>query len=145
MRKMLSAVVASLAVAGGAAAIAGAAHAQPYGYYTGPGHYGYRYDPPRAYGYGGGYTPYSYYNGYNDYGGYQGYGGNGYYGSSGAALAGALLGAMIAPEVLGHAPYDEFGPDPNGMIAPDGPRIKCKLVNGYDSYDGRYRTRRQCW
>jgi hypothetical protein len=137
MRKMLIAAAAGLAVAGGASAVSGAAQAQPYGYYTGNGYYGYRYDPPRAYGYDGRYTPYGYYNGYTPYGT------TAYSGSAG--LAGALLGAVIAPEVLGHAPYDQYGPDPNGMIAPDGHRIKCKLMDSYDSYYGQYRTRRECW
>lgn len=136
MRKMLSALVAGLAVAGGAGAIAGAAAAQPYGYYTGPGYYGYRYVPPRAYGEDGAYTPYSYYNGYGVYG-------NSYYG--GAGVAGALLGVAIAPELLGHAPYDQYGPDPNGMIAPDGHRIKCKLRNIYDGAYRGYVMRRECW
>ena len=140
MRKMLTAAAASLAVAGGAAALTGTAQAQPYGYYTGNGYYAYRYDPPRSYGSDGRYTPYSYYNGYNGYGAY-----GGDYGTSEAALAGALLGAVISPDVLGHAPYDQFGPDPNGMIAADGHRIKCKLMDSYDSYYGAYRTRRQCW
>jgi len=143
MRKTLCALVAGLAVAGGAAVIAGAAAAQPYGYYVAPGYYGYRYAPPRVYDYDGRYTPYGYYNGYSgSYG--SGYFGNSYYGSS-AGLAGALLGAVIAPEVLGRAPSDQYGPDPNGMIAPDGHRIKCKLRNAYDSYSGGYVTRRECW
>lgn len=135
MRKMLSAVVAGLAVAGGAAAIAGAAQAQPYGYYPAPGGYGYRYDPPRVYDSDGRYTTYSYYNGYGAYDGAAG----------AAGVAGALLGAAIAPEILGHAPYDRYGPDPNGMVAPDGHQIKCKLVDTYDGYYGRYMTRRECW
>ena len=130
MRKMLIAAAASLAVAGAATALTGAAQAQPYGYYTPGGGYAYRYDPPRTYGYDGRYN---------------GYYGNDDYGSSDAAIASALLGATIAPDVLGHAPYDQYGPDPNGMVAPDGHLIKCKLVNSYDGDYGGYRTRRQCW
>ena len=34
-------------------------------------------------------------------------------------------------------PFDRYGPDPNGMIAPDGHRIKCKLQ---DDYGYRYAT-----
>ncbi len=37
--------------------------------------------------------------------------------------------------VAGHAPYDLYGPDPNGAIAPDGYRIKCKIIEG----------QRECW
>jgi hypothetical protein len=132
MRKMLTATAAGLAVASGAMALAGAAQAQPYGHYTSDGRYAYTYEAPRAYGYDGRYLPYGYYNGYSGY-------------SSEAALAGALLGAAIAPDILGHAPYDQFGPDPNGMVASDGHLIKCKLVNSYDGYYGAYRTRRECW
>jgi hypothetical protein len=132
MRKMLTAAVASLAVAGAAAVIAGAAQAQPYGYYTSDGYYAYRYDPPRAYDAYGNYLPYGYYNGYNGY-------------TTDTALGAAILGAVIAPSIVGHAPVDRFGPDPNGMVATDGHVIKCKLVTGYDSYLGRYGTRRECW
>jgi hypothetical protein len=136
MRKMLSALVAGLAAAGGAAVLAGAAQAQPYGYYSGwnGNAYAYRYAPPRAYGYDGRYTRYG--DGY--------YGGNGgysrYYGLTGSAFA-----AAIAPEILGDAPNDQYGPDPNGMIAPDGHRIKCKLLNRYNRYAGHSMTRRECW
>jgi hypothetical protein len=123
---MLTAALAGLAVT---AAVGGAAQAQPHGYYAPGGNYAYRYDPPRAYGYDGRYTPYSYYDGYA---------------GAGAALGGALLGAAIAPELLGQAPYDRYGPDPNGMIAADGHRIECKLRTRYDGRYGAYRTRREC-
>jgi len=43
-----------------------------------------------------------------------------------------------------YVPHDRFGADPNGMIAADGHRIKCKLQDDYDGY-GRYMTRRVCW
>jgi hypothetical protein len=136
MRRMLAAASAALAIAGGAA-MTGEVQAQPYGYYTPYGGYAYSYSPPRAYGYDGRYTPYSYYNGYDGY--------NGGYSSS-AGLAGALLGSMMGGGYYGRdVPYDRYGPDPNGMIAPDGHRIKCKLRSGYDSDYGGYRTRRECW
>jgi hypothetical protein len=120
------------------AALSGAAAAQPYGYYPGRGaDYAYRYDPPRAYGYDGRYTPYSYGNGYDGYDA----------GDEVAAggLGGALLGRPMPPDLLAQSPYHRFGPDPNGMAGPDGATIKCKLVNRYDSWYGRYMTRRECW
>lgn len=49
------------------------------------------------------------------------------------------------PFVKGHPAYDEYGPDPNGTRAPDGHRIKCKLVDQWDGYSGRYVRRRDCW
>ena len=109
-------------------ALASTAQAQPSGYYPGRGaDYAYRYEPPKAYGYDGRYTPYSY--------------GDGYDGFNGRTLPGAAL----SPDVLSQAPQDRFGPDPNGMVRPDGAVIKCKLVNRYDSDYGRYMTRRECW
>jgi len=44
----------------------------------------------------------------------------------------------------GAVPYDRFGPDPNGMIAADGHRIKCKLQDTYSYRFDRYVTRRVC-
>jgi hypothetical protein len=44
----------------------------------------------------------------------------------------------------GAMPYDRFGPDPNGMIAADGHRIKCKLEDTYSYRFDRYMTRRVC-
>jgi len=44
----------------------------------------------------------------------------------------------------GDVPYDRFGPDPNGMIAADGHRIKCKLQDTYSYRFDRYVTRRVC-
>jgi hypothetical protein len=40
---------------------------------------------------------------------------------------------------------DRYGPDPNGMIGPDGRRIKCKIKRTYDRYYGGYVSRRECW
>jgi hypothetical protein len=130
MRKTLTALGAGLAVLAGAAALGGAAHAQPYGYYRGYGDYAYRYAPPVIYGYDGRYTPYAFYNGY-DY--------------AGIAVGGAQLGSTMGYVYAPGTPYDRYGPDPNGMMAPDGHRIKCKLTTFYDGLYGRYVTRRECW
>lgn len=127
MRKMLGAAVVGLTALGGAV-IAGGAQAQPYGYYQ-PAPSGY-YDngywhPAPAPGY---YQApvYSYDNP--------------------AGVAGAVIGSLLGPAYAGPAvPVDRFGPDPNGMIAPDGHRIKCKLRSGYDDRWGRYHTYRECW
>ncbi|HEV2531366.1 hypothetical protein [Phenylobacterium sp.] len=125
MRKMLGAAVIGLTAIGGAVIVSGA-QAQPYGYYSPPpaGYYdnGYYHPAPTYNGY---YTAPAY--GYNDP----------------AAVAGALIGSVIAPAYGSAVPVDRFGPDPNGMIAPDGHRIKCKLRTGYTTY-GRYRTFREC-
>ncbi|RAK51499.1 hypothetical protein [Phenylobacterium deserti] len=141
MRKMASAAMAALVAAGALSAL-GAAEAQPYGYYTGPGGYGYRYDPPRAYDPYGRYVPgRPYYNGYDGYPG----------DSSIAGAAGAVLGALLGDPGYGSGygwsgvPHDRYGPDPNGMIGPDGRRIKCKLRRSYDPYYRGQVTRRECW
>jgi hypothetical protein len=122
MRQLLLAAVAGATLLGGAA-IAQAVSAQPYVVYpAGPAvvEPGYRYD---AYG-----RPY-----FDD----------GYRGPAYVPEAGSVLGPAI---VNGYAsvPYDRYGPDPNGMIAPDGHRIKCKLDDSYDSRLDRYITRRVC-
>src|SRR5258708_4567582 len=62
-----------------------------------------------------------------------------YYDEDGLGIAGALLGS-----VLGDVPYDRYGPDPNGMLARDGHRIKCKLTSDWDYRLDRYVTRRAC-
>lgn len=129
MRKMLGAAAIGLTALGGAV-IAGSAQAQPYGYYQpAPGYYDNGYWRPAP-------APAPYYN-------------NGYYANpgydSGAGLAGALIGSLIGPGYASNVPVDRYGPDPNGMIAPDGHRIKCKLRSGYDDRYGRYHTYRQCW
>ena len=137
MRKMLGAALLGLTVAGGAV-IAGSAAAQPYGYY---------YSNPPGY-YDNGYyraplSPYS--NGYYAAPGYA-YPGYTYYDPYGTGVAGAVIGAVIGNPYayMPGVPVDRYGPDPNGMIAPDGHKIKCKLRNGYDAY-GRYGTHRECW
>ncbi|MFC3068999.1 hypothetical protein [Phenylobacterium soli] len=134
MRKTLGAALIGLTVTGGMV-IAGAAQAQPYPYYYPPatGYYDNGYYRPAP--------PAPYYNGY-----YNGYSNRYYgYGDSGAGLAGALIGSLLGDNYAGPpVPVDRYGPDPNGMIAPDGHRIKCKLRTGYDGY-GHYGTYRQCW
>ncbi|HVI32791.1 hypothetical protein [Phenylobacterium sp.] len=142
MRKLISAAVAGLAMAGGAAVMTSTAEAQPYGYYPAP---------PAYYG---GYNSQPYYGGYNQP--YYGNGYNGYYSqpyaggdplTAGMAALGAALGLNTQSGYGGYGygvPVDRYGPDPNGMIAPDGHRIKCKLRRTYDSYYRSYVTRRVC-
>lgn len=131
MRMLIGAAVAALAVAGAAAA-------QPYGYYPTPdADYAYRYQPPLGYDADGNYVPgYRYYNGYDGYH---------HDDVNGAAALGAAIGQALGGDVdYGHPAYDRYGPDPNGTIAPDGHRIKCKLVEGWDAY-GRWGRHRECW
>jgi len=125
MRKLLFAAAAGATVLGGAM-IAQTAQAQPYGYYERvvPG---YHYDT-----YGRRYFEDAYGRHYVDTVPRYDY-------DDDVALGGAVLGS-----VLGEVPYDRYGPDPNGMIARDGHRIKCKLTDSYDYRIGRYLTRRVC-
>lgn len=151
MRKQISAAVAGLAMAGGLAAMTSTAEAQPYGYYYGPPAYQGGYGQP----YYGGYNNQPYYGGYNNqpyHGGYN----QPYYGrpyasgdplTAGMAALGAALGLNTQSGYGGYGygvPADRYGPDPNGMIAPDGHRIKCKLRRTYDGYYRSYVTRRVC-
>ena len=135
MRTIMSAAVIGL-TALGSAVVVGGAQAQPYGYYQSApsGYYDhgyYRSAPTYNNGY---YAPPPSYGYYDN--------------NSGAGLAGALIGSLIGPSYgngyQNSVPVDRFGPDPNGMIAPDGHRIKCKLRTGYDSY-GRYTRMRECY
>lgn len=122
---MRALIVLGLMLLGGAAGMIGdPAQAQPYGYYRGYGDYGYRYDPPRLYGPDGSYTPFIYPNGYDGYN-----------------------EPPERPRAAGFQgiPHDDYGPNPNGMVGPDGRRIECKLTDRYDSYYGRYVRRRECW
>lgn len=99
MRKVLT-TTASLVLA-----LASAAQAQPYGYYPGRGaDYAYRYEPPKAYGYDGRYTPYSYGDGYDGFNGGDG---------AAAGRSGALVGATVAPQALGKARCAHPGPGPD--------------------------------
>jgi hypothetical protein len=131
MRKLQNAVVACVAIAAGAGAVGTAAQAQPAGYYVSPGYYAYRYDPPQAYDAYGRHVPDGYYlNGY-DY--------------SGAGLGPTLTGVVATPGGLAHMPADQYGPDPNGLAAPDGHVIKCKLTDEWSASYGRWIRRRECW
>lgn len=70
------------------------------------------------------------------------------YEPSGAAMAMSVLGALFGEDASHYAarvPVDRYGPNPHGMVGPDGRRIKCKLRRGYDPYAGGYATRRECW
>jgi hypothetical protein len=59
-------------------------------------------------------------------------------------VAGAVLGPPLA--AIGAAvPFDQYGPDPNGMIAADGHKIKCKLTDDWDGRFDRYMTHRVCY
>ena len=51
-------------------------------------------------------------------------------------VEGALIGPALA-DAYGEVPFDRYGPDPNGMIARDGHRIKCKLTDEYSYRMGR--------
>jgi len=126
MRKMLGAALLGLTVAGGAV-MASSVQAQPYGYYApAPGYYdhGYYVAPaPAAPVYVAPGTVYA---------------------DPSAAAAAAIGAAVGAYAYQPGVPVDRYGPDPNGMIAPDGHRIKCKLRDDYD-YRGRFYTHRECW
>lgn len=123
MRNLLYAAAAAATALGGAT-IASAVHAQPYGYYAPAPAYvapGYRYDEFGRPYYDDGYRRPAYV----------------------APLAGSVLGPALA-DGYARVPVDRYGPDPNGMIAADGHRIKCKLQDDWsDRYD-RYMTRRVC-
>lgn len=136
MRKWLTAALAGATVAGGAA-IAGQAMAQRY-YYPSPPAYDRYYD--------GYYRAPSYPQPYYDNRYYD----NRYYSGSGSAgLLGSVLGSVLGlsypSSFYSGVPVDRYGPDPNGMIGPDGRRIKCKLRRTYDRYYGGYTMRRECW
>lgn len=124
MGRKLRGLVAGSAILAALSAGLGAC-AQPRGYGHGLGQYAYRYDPPKAYGADGRYTGEAWGNGYDGYN--------------------LDAEAFVAAHGLGVVPHDEYGPDPNGMTAPDGRRIKCKLASRYDEAARRYRTRRECW
>lgn len=128
MRQALTALIVGMA-------IAGAAKAQPVGFYPGlSAAYAYHYEPPLAYGPDGRYTGFTYFNGYD-----------GYNGSPSVAppLIDAGNPALPAP-TLGAIPTDVFGPNPDGMIGPDGRRIDCQLVGRWSAVWGRYVGQREC-
>jgi hypothetical protein len=129
----MCAAAAGVALIAGAAGIATAAQAQPYGD---------SYGPPPPYGRG-------YERPYDDgrYGQPYGYRGEDPV-AAGMAALGAVLGLNLQGGYGGYGygvPVDRYGPDPNGMIGPDGRRIKCKLRRTYDRGYGGYVTRRECW
>lgn len=125
MRTLICAGLAGAMIAGVAGI--GSAEAQRY--------YDPRYDRP-AYG-------------YDPYYGYRAPAPYGYGPQSGTASAlsvlGSVLGLNYGSSFYSGVPVDRYGPDPNGMIGPDGRRIKCKLRRSYDRYYGSTITRRECW
>ena len=125
MRKLMTAALAGAGVAAGA--LAGSAAAQPFGYAHPPA---YQPHHPDGHYRGPVYTAPAY-----------------RHEPSGAALAMSVLGSLPGTDPGHHArvPVDRYGPDPNGMIGPDGRRIKCKLRRGYDDFYDGYVTRRVCW
>jgi hypothetical protein len=121
MRKLTMAALAGVMVAGGALA---SCASDPYydGYsVSSMGRYDPYYD--RSY-YGPVYRP-------------------GYAYDPGAGLAASVLGSLLG---TGYAdvPHDRYGPNPHGMIAPDGHRIRCSLRRSYDRMYNAYVTRRVC-
>jgi len=129
MRKLLVAAAAGASVLGGAM-IAQPLQAQPDGYYVhapAPPYYAWHYDS-----YGRRYFEDANGRHYDDDRDYDA-----------PAIAGSVLGPAIA-EGYAAVPYDRYGPDPNGMIAPDGHRIKCKLQDVFDNRYGGYLRRRVC-
>lgn len=122
MRKLLLTALGAATALGGASA-APALHAQPYVVYPPTAAVvepGYRYDADGR--------PY-----YDD-----GYRAPGYI-PEGAAVLGPVLADSYS-----RVPYDRYGPDPNGLFAADGHRIKCKLEDDYNYRVDRYVTRRVC-
>ncbi len=115
MRKMLLAAAAGTCVLGGAAT-AGAVQAQAY-----------LAAPPV-------YAPAYHYDAY----------GRRIYDGPPPIVGGAVVGPALA-DAYGAVPFDRYGPDPNGMIAADGHRLKCKLQDDYDARFDRYMTHRVCW
>jgi hypothetical protein len=126
MRKLTMAALAGLMVAGGA--IAGCA-SDPY--YDGYASTGYRtYAATR-------YDPYfdRYYYGPVARPGY----------TYDATIGASVLGSLLGTGYYGDVPVDRYGPNPEGMRAPDGHRIDCSLRRSYDRALGAYITRRVCF
>lgn len=132
VRLALAALRRGLAAA--AAMFALSAQAQPFGYHWGWDNYGYRYEPPIAYGPDGRDTGFRYFNGYDGFNG-------------GPKVAPPLITAWdpaLPPPSLGAIPSDVYGPNPDGMVGPDGRRIQCRVVGRWDAVWGRYVGQRQC-
>lgn len=127
MRKLITAALAGATVAG-SVAIAQSAAAQPYDYGPPPG-----YSDPYRYSYPDRYSPYD----------------DRYRSSSDIGVLGSVLGSVLGlnygSSFYSRVPVDQYGPDPNGMIGPDGRRIKCKLRRTQDRYYGGYIVRRECY
>lgn len=66
------------------------------------------------------------------------------YAYSDSSVALSVLGSLIGDPYVSRVPVDRYGPNPHGMIAPDGHRITCRLRTSYDSYYGGRITRRVC-
>lgn len=126
MRKLTIAALAGLTIAGGLG-LATSGSAQPYRYYSPYDHsWHYTYDRDR-------YDTYRDRDRYDD-------------DDAGSALAGAVLGSLLGGAgYYDSAPVDRYGPDPSGMIAPDGHRIRCHMRTHWDNYRDAYVTRRTCW
>lgn len=117
-----------------AAMLALSAQAQPFGYYWGWDNYGYRYAPPIAYGPNGEDTGFRYFNGYDGFNG-------------SAKLAPPLIQAWnpaLPAPTLGAIPTDAYGPNPDGMVGPDGRRIQCRIVGRWQAAWGRTVGQREC-
>ena len=125
MHRLIKIALASVAIVGGAS-LAQGAQAQSYGDYR----------------YNDGYYSRNYAPGYDYYRGEPSYVAPGY--DSSAAAAGAVIGSMLGIDPAYGGRYDRYGYDPNGMIAADGHRVKCKIRTLWDAHYGRYIERRFC-
>lgn len=133
-RRRRSLTAARVVLAAAAAMFALSAQAQPFGYHWGWDSYGYRYAPPIAYGPDGEDTGFRYFNGYDGFNG-------------SPDLAPPLTETWDParpPPSLGAIPSDAYGPNPDGMIGPDGRRIDCRIVARWDAIWGRAVGRREC-
>lgn len=67
------------------------------------------------------------------------------YDRSGSSVAASVLGSLLGGSYdYAAVPVDQFGPNPSGMIAPDGHRIRCTLRTRYDNVYNARVTRREC-
>ncbi|MET0271398.1 MAG: hypothetical protein ABW360_00255 [Phenylobacterium sp.] len=128
-------VIVALAGVLGAVAVAGTVQAQPYGpYFPSPAPRAYEPSTGRSYAQVAAYRPGAEYAPYAPYSGAA---------SSDSLIAwSSVLGS--APAFSAGRPYDRYGYDPNGLIAADGHRIKCRNRQVYDEQQQAYVTRRMC-